>query len=202
MLAVAFEWHNYGKNTIGNRSDIERVPIERLQTFYRKHYQSDNVMVIVAGNFKEEKALEMIGKYFGALKKPERQLDETYTEEPPQDGERSVVLRRVGTVGYVGAVYHIPAAAHPDCAALDVLSQVLTSQPSGRLYKALVEKGKKATSVLSVRKGCTTPASLSFSLPSMTRPRSIWRATRCCKRSTRCAAARSPRRRSTGPSFS
>jgi zinc protease len=149
MMAVAFEWHNYGKSTIGNRSDIERVPIERLQAFYRKHYQPDNVMVIVAGNFKEEKALALIAKYYGAIKKPERRLDETYTEEPPQDGERSVVLRRVGAIGYVGAVYHIPAAAHEDSAALDVLSQVLTSQPSGRLYKALVEKGKKATAVRS-----------------------------------------------------
>jgi zinc protease len=148
MAAVAFEWHNYGKSTIGNRSDIERVPIEKLQAFYRKHYQPDNAMVIVAGNFKEVKALALITKYFGALKKPERQLDNTYTEEPPQDGERTVVLRRVGRVGAIGAVYHIPAAAHPDCAPLDVLSRILTAQPSGRLYQALVEKGKKATAVL------------------------------------------------------
>src|SRR5690242_1051975 len=96
MLAVAYEWHNYGKSTIGNRSDIERVPIEKLQAFYRKHYQPDNILLIVTGNFKEEKALALIRKYFGALKKPERSLDTTYTEEPAQDGERSVVLRRVG----------------------------------------------------------------------------------------------------------
>ncbi|HEY7424308.1 MAG TPA: pitrilysin family protein [Gemmataceae bacterium] len=147
MLAVAYEWHNYGKSTIGNRSDIERVPIEKLQAFYRKYYQPDNVMLIVAGNFKEDKALALVTKYFGALKKPERTLDNTYTEEPPQDGERNVMLRRVGTVGMVGAVYHVPAVAHPDCAALDVLSDVLDSQPSGRLYQELVEKGKKFTSV-------------------------------------------------------
>src|SRR5262245_20237456 len=106
MLAVAYEWHNYGKSTIGNRSDIERVPIDRLQQFYRWYYQPDNVLVIVAGNFKEDRALAYLARYFGALKKPQRRLEETYTEEPPQDGERSVVLRRVGTVGVVGAVYH------------------------------------------------------------------------------------------------
>src|SRR5262245_27685230 len=39
MMAVAYEWHNYGKTTIGNKSDIERVPIESLQVFYRKYYQ-------------------------------------------------------------------------------------------------------------------------------------------------------------------
>jgi zinc protease len=157
MMAVAYEWHNYGKSTIGNRSDIERVPIEKLQAFYRKYYQPDNVMVMVAGNFKEAKALAFLTKYFGALKKPARRLDDTYTEEPPQDGERTVVLRRVGTVGVVGAAYHIPAAAHPDCAPLEVLAHVLSSQPSGRLYQALVEKSKKATSVAAYTAGLHDP---------------------------------------------
>jgi zinc protease len=146
MLAIAYEWHNYGKETIGNRSDIERVPIESLQVFYRKHYQPDNVVLVVAGKFDEKKALSFIGKYFGPLKKPARKLDATYTEEPPQDGERIVVLRRVGSVGVVGAVYHVPAAAHPDFAAVEVLEQVLVPDPSGRLYKALVTS-KKATSI-------------------------------------------------------
>src|SRR5262249_55248072 len=51
MMAIAFEWHNYGKSTIGNRSDIERVPIERLHEFYKKYYQCDNIVLIVAGKF-------------------------------------------------------------------------------------------------------------------------------------------------------
>ena len=50
--------------TIGNRSDIERVPIVNLRRFYRKYYRPDNVMVIVAGKFEPEKALELIEKYF------------------------------------------------------------------------------------------------------------------------------------------
>jgi zinc protease len=160
MMAVAFEWHNYGKNTIGNRSDIERVPIDKLQAFYRKYYQADNVMVIVAGNFKEEKALGYISKYFGALKKPERVLDDTYTEEPPQDGERNVALRRVGSVGVVGAVYHIPAGAHEDFAAVEVLATILSTAPSGRLYTALVKDSKKATSVSADASGWHDPGAL------------------------------------------
>src|SRR4029077_9099091 len=99
LYAAAYEWHNYGKSTIGNRSDIERVPIERLQAFYRKFYQPDNAVLLVAVKFDEAKALTLIGKYFGTLKKPERQLDNTYTEEPTQDGERNVTLRRVGKIG-------------------------------------------------------------------------------------------------------
>ncbi len=146
MLAASYEWHNYGKTTIGNRSDIERVPIEKLQAFYRKYYQPDNAVLIVAGQFDEAKTLGWIAKYFGPLKKPVRYLDKTYTEEPPQDGEREVILRRVGKVGAAGALYHIPAAAHADFAALEVLSNILDYEPDGILYKALVPT-KKATSV-------------------------------------------------------
>jgi zinc protease len=146
MLAAAFEWHNYGKSTIGNRSDIERVPIDNLQAFYRKYYRPDNALVIVAGKFDEGKALALVAKHFGPLKNPAAPIRDTYTEEPPQDGERVVSLRRVGTVGAVGAVYHIPAGSHPDFAAVEVLEQVLGMEFSGRLYKALVD-AKKASRV-------------------------------------------------------
>ena len=149
ISAAAFEWHNYGKPTIGNRSDIERVPIENLKAFYKKYYQPDNVVVVVAGQFEEPKALALVQKHFGAIPKPDRKLDTTYTEEPPQDGERVVTLRRVGNVGVVGMAYHIPAGSHDDFAALQVLANVLDAPPSGRLYKALVET-KKATSVSAV----------------------------------------------------
>ena len=146
MMAVAYEWHNYGKSTIGNRSDIERVPVDNLRAFYKKFYQPDNAMLVVAGAFDEKKALEYITKYFGSLPRPDRKLQETYTEEPPQDGERVVTLRRVGDVGLVGLLYHVPAASHAEFPAVELLGDILDSEPSGRLYKALVES-KKATSV-------------------------------------------------------
>src|SRR4029077_10549333 len=98
LYAAAYEWHNYGKSTIGNRSDIERVPIERLQAFYKKFYQPDNVMLIIAGKFDEAKALKYAAASFGTIKAPTRVLETTYTEEPAQDGDRSVILRRVGKV--------------------------------------------------------------------------------------------------------
>jgi zinc protease len=146
MMSAAYLWHNYGKSTIGNRSDIERVPIEKLQVFYKKFYQPDNCILIVAGKFDPARALALIGKTFGALKRPTRPIEVTYSEEPPQDGERVVTLRRVGKIGCVGAVYHTPAGAHEDSAAIQMLADVLTSEPSGRLYKALVTS-KKATGV-------------------------------------------------------
>ena len=145
VMAAAFEWHNYGKTTIGNRSDIERVPIDNLQAFYRKYYQPDNVVLIVTGRFEEERALEYVTKYLGSIPRPERRLDPTYTEEPAQDGERLVILRRVGSLGSVSVAYHMPAASHTDWAALSVLGSVLSETKIGRLDQALTET-KLATS--------------------------------------------------------
>jgi zinc protease len=139
VQAVAYEWHNYGKSTIGNRSDIERVPIENLQDFYRRFYQPDNVVLIVTGKFEVPKALELATKYLGSIPKPDRKLNATYTEEPAQDGERTVILRRVGKIGSIMAAYHMPAASHPDWAPLSILASILSEDKVGRLDKNLVE---------------------------------------------------------------
>ncbi len=156
IVAAAYEWHNYGKTTIGNRSDIERVPIENLQAFYRKHYQPDNAMVVVAGKLDEKKTLALIQKHFGAIPKPDRKLDATYTEEPEQDGERLVTLRRVGDVALVGIAWHIPAGPHPDFPPLQVLANILDNEPSGKAYKELVQT-KKASSVSTFARGQHDP---------------------------------------------
>ena len=150
--AVAYDWHNYGKPTIGNRSDIERVPIQNLQAFYKKYYQPDNIVLIVAGKFDEAKALASITAHFGVLPPPARRLDATWTEEPAQDGERFVTLRRVGDVSAIGVAYHIPAGPHPDNAALQVLANILSTQPAGRLYKALVETKKASSASAAARR--------------------------------------------------
>lgn len=145
-LSTAFLWHNYGKSTIGARADIENVPIERLKAYYQRYYQPDNAVLTVAGKFDLNRTLALVSQKFGAIPKPVRALDRgnmifpTYTAEPTQDGERSVTLRRVGDVQVVMAAYHIPAGTARDFAAMRVLTQILGDQPSGRIYKALVEK--------------------------------------------------------------
>ncbi len=143
IIATSYLWHNYGNSTIGSREDIERVPIDNLQAFYRKYYQPDNAVLLVAGKFDEAKTLKMINEeYFGGIARPTRKLQPTYTVEPTQDGERSVTLRRVGDVQSIGAAYHICASSHPDYAALDLLQVILTSEPAGTLYKALIDSKK------------------------------------------------------------
>lgn len=146
IISTAYLWHNYGNSTIGSKEDIERVKADRLKVFYKKYYQPDNATLVVGGKFDDKKVLDYIGQYFAAIPKPARVLEKTYTVEPPQDGERFVELRRNGDVQLVAAAYHTAPYADKDFAATEALSEILTSNPSGYLYKALID-GQKASSL-------------------------------------------------------
>ena len=161
MFSTAYLWHNYANSTIGARSDVENVPIERLQAFYRTWYQPDNAVLVVAGDFDPETTLQAVAASFGAIPRPQRALPANYTTEPPQDGERSVTLRRVGEVPFLGLSYHIPAGRHPDSAAIAVLGQVLAHTPTGRMHRALVENGK-AVGVQSMELSMDQPGLMIF----------------------------------------
>lgn len=145
-LASAYQWHNYGKDVIGTVSDIENVPIERVQAFFKNYYQPDNAVLIISGKFDEAKTLSLVNQYFGAIPKPSRVLQKIYTKEPVQDGEREVWVRRTGDTQNLMAFYHLPPAAHKDFGAIDILWQILGNENTGRLRKNLVET-KKAASV-------------------------------------------------------
>lgn len=144
-MDAAYRWHGYGRSTIGNKADIENVPIDRLQAFYRKYYQPDNAVLVVAGKFDPVTTLALIEKKFGPIPKPVRSIERgnvlhaTYTLEPVQDGERFVEVRRVGDAQALMMGFHVPAGSDADFAAVQVLNHALTNNPSGRLYKALVE---------------------------------------------------------------
>lgn len=156
VMSAAYDWHNYGKDTIGARSDVENVPIDRLQAFYKRFYQPDNAVLLVAGKFDEAKTLELIKKYFGVIPKPDRTLPPNYTVEPAQDGERTVTVRRTGDTQLLMTGYHVPPGSHIDSAAVSVMNDILASEPSGRLYKSLIET-KKASSIFNLSFGTKEP---------------------------------------------
>jgi zinc protease len=141
MLRLAFSWHNYGHAIIGARSDIESVPIERLQGFYRTWYQPDNALLAIGGRFEPQRALALVDRHFGAIARPARALPQLYTVEPTQDGERAVTLQRTGETPLVAALYRVPSAGHPDFPAIEVLVEAMRAAPQGRLHRALVQKG-------------------------------------------------------------
>ena len=153
VAATAYLWHNYGKSTIGSKEDLENVPFTRPAAFYRKYYQPDNAVLVVTGRIDEAKTLQMVADTLGRIPRPTRQLDQTYTVEPPQDGERYVELRRVGQGQEVIVAFHGPAAGHADSAAVQVLAGIMSGGggggrggrggggggAEGRLNKALVD---------------------------------------------------------------
>ena len=144
MESVAYDWHSYGRSTIGNRSDIENVKISNLQNFYHTWYQPDNAVLLVAGKFDPAQTLAWISKTFGAIPKPKRKLPEFWTVEPTQDGERNFTVRRKGDLQIVLVAYKIPSGLHPDADPLAFMGHILGDTPTGRLHKALVETGKAA----------------------------------------------------------
>jgi len=155
-LATMYQWHNYGKSTIGARADVEGVDISRLQAFYHRYYQPDNATLIVSGKFDPDKVRAWVAQYFGVIAQPKRQLPRLYTLDPVQDGERSVTLRRVGGVPLFYAAYHVVQGSHPDFAAVDLLGLILGEAPAGRLHKNLTEK-QLAASVFSFSEGLADP---------------------------------------------
>lgn len=144
MQSAAYQWHSYGNDTIGARSDVENVDIEQLRAFYRLYYQPDNAVLIVSGRFNPQETLDFIADAFLEIPRPERSLPPEYTIEPVQEGAQEVILRREGGTPLVIAQYHIPAAASPEFVAFDLGSMILADTPSGRLYKALVQQGLAA----------------------------------------------------------
>jgi len=163
VMATAYLWHGYGRSSIGARSDVENVPIERLQTFYRRYYQPDNAVLILSGGFEIERALGLIEEHFGAIERPTRtgemQLWPSYTRDPTQDGAREVNVRRSGENQLLMLAWHVPSALHADYAAISVLSHILGDMPSGRLHKALVDT-ELATQVASFSPALGEPSLL------------------------------------------
>ncbi|MDT5155766.1 MAG: zinc protease [Acidobacteriota bacterium] len=159
VYATAFREHPYHHPTIGWRADVENVPTARLKEFYDTFYHPNNATVLVVGDFEEAHALDLINKYFGAAPASASPIPEVYTDEPRQQGERRLVVRRAGELPLVQIAFRTPAAlgqdkvlsnkelaarsaAPPDgndIYPLAVLSAALASGVTSRLYQALVE---------------------------------------------------------------
>ncbi|MFN7133964.1 MAG: M16 family metallopeptidase, partial [Myxococcales bacterium] len=152
LRSAAFKAHPYHHPVIGWRSDVENVPTARLREFYRRWYKPDNAVAIAIGDFKAEEALKLIEKHFGPIPGG-NVFDPVYTEEPPQKGERRIVLRQPGDLKAVMLGWKAPRASDPDTVVLKLVHLILSGELdlgpfgdplhpgiSNRMYQALVEK--------------------------------------------------------------
>ena len=139
-FATAFREHPYHHPTIGWRSDIEGVSTQRLKEFYDVFYHPNNATVLVIGDFEEADTLAMLARRFCSIPPSPRPIPSVYTVEPPQEGERRFLVRRVGQVAWVALSWRSVEARHPDTPALALLGNLLGGGVTSRLYQALVEK--------------------------------------------------------------
>jgi zinc protease len=141
IWSTAIQAHPYHHSTIGWKSDIENVPIEKLREFYETFYWPENTTVTVIGDFNPAEALSLIDKYYGEIPNSPNEIPVVYTEEPEQQGQRRLELHRAGQVGLVGVAHKIPEGTHPDIYALSVLNNILSEGKTSRYYKELIDKG-------------------------------------------------------------
>ncbi|MEY2880896.1 MAG: hypothetical protein RLZZ15_3276 [Verrucomicrobiota bacterium] len=125
ITAAAFIAHPYHHPTIGWRSDIEKVTIEKLREFYDTFYWPDNATISVIGDFDPATALALLAKHYGRFTRSPKPIPQVYTEEPTQEGPRRVVVKRPGELGVVGLGFKVPGTTHADSAALTVLGDIL-----------------------------------------------------------------------------
>ena len=140
IYAAAYVAHPYHHPTIGWRTDIEKVPIEKLQEFYKTFYWPDNATASIIGDFEPARALELIKKHYGSIPKAPKPIPVVYTDEPEQTGPRRVTVKRAGELGVVAIGHKIPAGLHADQAALKILNVILTQGKTSRFYRALTDK--------------------------------------------------------------
>ncbi len=150
VRGVAYREHPVKVDTIGARTDVEYVPMEKLRQFYDDYYWPNNTVLIITGNFDPQNALELAYSYYGQIPSSPKPIPTMYTVEPKQEGERRVIVRRAGDLERVQVSFHIPEALHEDTHTLAVISAILgdSSRKASRLYKRLIDKG------LAISGGC------------------------------------------------
>lgn len=141
----AYVAHPYHHSTIGWRSDIEKVSIEKLREFYDTFYWPDNATVSVIGDFQPTEALGLIKQFYGQIPKAPKPIPQVYTEEPEQSAARRVGVKRAGQLGVIAIGHKVPQGTHTDYPALSVLSAILSDGKNSRLYRTLTDKNLTTT---------------------------------------------------------
>ncbi|MBI2458889.1 MAG: insulinase family protein [candidate division NC10 bacterium] len=144
VRSVAFRVHPYRWPVIGWKTDVQAFTHEAVQSYYRTYYQPNNAVLVIVGDFQTDALLALVRKYFGQLPAGPPPPP-VIPQEPPQKGERRILLKDVGTAAHLQFLYHVPPTRHPDQYPLAVLDAVLTEGKSSRLYRALVETELAAT---------------------------------------------------------
>lgn len=136
---LAYQAHGYHHPIIGWRSDVEGVSTDALRAFYRTHYQPNNAVAVLVGDFDPHEAVAAIERHLGPVARGP-QPPQPITTEEAQQGERMATIRRRGSTNLTLMAFPIPDVRHADIPALMVLDTVLSGGESSRLVQRVVEK--------------------------------------------------------------
>ena len=143
----AYAVHPYRRGVIGSPDELNAASLEDVVAFHATYYRPDNAILVVAGDFEVDEASRWIDAYFGTIPTPGSPIPRVHAVEPEQTAERKLEHRAANVpLAAAEEAYHIPAAAHPDAPALEVLETLLGFGRSSRLYTALVYDQQVATS--------------------------------------------------------
>jgi zinc protease len=136
--AAAYVEHPYHWPVIGWMHDVQGLTLEDALNYHKIHYSPQNAIVVAVGDFNADRVLAEIREAFGSLKNGPKQQPVTEVE-PPQDGERRVVLRHAANLPAFAMAYHVPNYRTPsDAFAFTIAGEILADGQSSRLYKDLV----------------------------------------------------------------
>ena len=144
FLDTAFTTHPYKRPVIGYSEDINELTRDNVKQFFQTYYAPNNLTMAIAGDVDPEEVKALANIYFGRFK-AQSQLSPVTKVEPPQTETREVTVDFPSQPLYFEG-YHIPALSHPDYPVYEVISELLSSGRTSRLYKSLVEEKQVALS--------------------------------------------------------
>ena len=146
VWATAFREHPYHWPTVGWLGDLESATAADMKAYYDKWYHPQNATLVIVGDFNTAEVVEKVEQLYGPLDRgPEpRPLR---IVEPPQRGEKRVIVKKNTPVERLLIGYHAPAVGDPDSYALHVAETILSTGKTSRLYQRLVEKDQSVTQV-------------------------------------------------------
>mgnify|MGYP003651335324 CR=1 FL=1 len=146
VKATAFQEHPYHWSVIGYEDDMKNWTQQDLERYFKTYYAPNNCVVVVSGAMKFEKVKELAEKYLEPIP-AQPAPPKIHITEPAQTGERRITVQKDVANPYLVVGYHTPEAKHEDYYALTILSSILTSGQSSRLYASLVNEKQLATMI-------------------------------------------------------
>jgi len=147
LFNTAFTNHSYHWTPIGFINDIKSWKILDIRNFHKRYYQPQNAFIVIAGDIEQEQAFKLIEKKFNTIENNTKFMPNVKLSEPEQLGERRVVIHKETDVEYFAIGFKIPNFQHEDQTVLSLISEILSSGKSSRLYKKLVLKKELVNSV-------------------------------------------------------